>query len=203
MKTSGNGSPSLKQQLAAEAARLLCNGDTHDFQQAKLKAAARLCPGRRAPMPDNRMVEAEIRRYRSLFAGENHRATRLALMQQARQAMHFLASFQPRLMGGIVQDTAGPESPIDLLCFSETPGAVAVFLQEHHIQFQQESRLLAFSNDEDCLLPVCRFVAGGCNIQLTEVPRSHQHHRIVSGNLRQRVETWSMHQLEQALQKHA
>ncbi len=191
----------LKQQLAAEAARLLCNGDTHDLQQAKLKAAARLCPGLRAPMPDNRMVEQEMRRYRQFFAGKHHQQTRLALMRQAREAMVFLAVFQPRLMGSIVQDTATPDSSIDLLCHTEIPGEVGAFLDQNQIDYQSDSRLLGFSNDEDCLLPTYRFLAGEHPVQITEIPANLQHHRIVSGNLRQRVETWNRHRLEEALAK--
>ncbi len=194
-----NPTSTLKRQLAAEAARLLCNGDTHDLHQAKLKAAARLCPGMRAPMPDNRMVEAEVRRYRQLFAGEDHQQTRLRLMQQAREAMVFLDRFQPRLMGSIVQDTATAESSIDLLCHTEAPGEVGVFLDQHRIDYQSDSRLLGFSNDEDCLLPTYRFLADEQPVQITEVPASLQHHRVVSGNLRQRVETWNRHRLEAML----
>ncbi len=189
----------LKQQLATEAARLLCNGDAGDFQQAKQKAAARLCPGLRPPMPDNRMLEAEIRRYRQLFRATDQQAWQTQLMAEALEAMRFFAVFSPRLIGAIVQGTATQDSTVDLLGYSETPGEIAQFLQQHGIRHQQDSRLLSFSNDEDGLLPVCRFLAGERALQVTEIPLHLRHHRIVSGNLRQRVESWSMRQLEQAL----
>ena len=66
-----------RQRLAQEAARLMAEGGSRDYQQAKLKAALRLGIADEASLPGNREIDVALREYQRLFQPDNATALRL------------------------------------------------------------------------------------------------------------------------------
>ena len=61
--------------IAHEAARMLANQESADFQSARRKAAARLgCKDQRC-LPDNTEIDAALREYQQLFKSDSQPET--------------------------------------------------------------------------------------------------------------------------------
>lgn len=170
----------LKILLAQECARLMADEGIRDFRTAKRKAALRLAIADKAALPDNAEIERALIDHQRLFHAE-HQASRLrGLRKTALEAMNFLANFRPRLVGSVLNGTAGPHADIQLHLFTDTPKDVLLFLMEHHIPFETSERRFKLANGDHLCLPVFRFGAGETCIDLAifgllaerEAPRS-------------------------------
>lgn len=166
--------------LAQECARLMAEEGIKDFLTAKRKAAAHLGVSKRALLPGNVEVEQALVEYQRLFKANEQPLQLKRLRQAAVEAMRFLARFRPRLVGAVLNGTAGPHADVNLHLFADTPEEVALFLLEHAIPFETLERRLRLGNGEYAHFPVFGFGAGGVNIDLTvfkvdaerEAPRS-------------------------------
>lgn len=118
----------------------MAEGGIHDYRQAKRKAASRLGIHDEAALPRNHEIEEALREYQRLFLGpvqaDAVRERRLAAVQ----AMEFLAPFQPRLAGPVLDGTADAHAPVLLHLHADDPEAVARFLDEHRIPAASRSR---------------------------------------------------------------
>lgn len=172
--------PRLRILLAQECARLMAEEGVADFRAAKRKAALRLAIADKGLLPDNREVEQALLDYQRLFQADRHPQRLRELREAALEAMRFLARFRPRLVGSVLSGTAGPNAPVQLHLFADTPKEVALFLMEQRIPFATSERRLKLSNGEQTDLPVFRFSAGDYDLDLTvfaplaerEAPRS-------------------------------
>jgi len=166
--------------LAQECARLMAEEGVKDFLTAKRKAAARLGVSRRALLPGNTEIEQALVEYQRLFKAAEQPLQLRLLRQTAVEAMRFLARFRPRLVGAVLNGTAGPHADVKLHLFADTSEEVALFLLEHTIPFETSERRLRLGNGEYATFPVFGFGAGGVDIDLTvfsrgaerEAPRS-------------------------------
>lgn len=170
----------LKTLLAQECARLMAEEGIQDFRTAKRKAALRLAVTDKAILPDNAEIEQALIDHQRLFHAD-HQAIRLrGLRQTALEAMRFFARFRPRLVGPVLNGTAGPHADIHLHLFTDTPKDVLMFLMEHRVPFETSERRLKLNNGDQACLPVFRFGVGDTYIDLTvftplaerEAPRS-------------------------------
>ncbi len=130
----------LRQQVAAEAARILATEGQRNYGLAKEKAAHRLGIRGRGGLPSNSEIEAELKRYQSLYGGHAHEAALTRLRQSALEAMGFFKPFRPRLVGPVLEGTADDHSRITLHLFCETGDEILIFLQDRGIGFEQERR---------------------------------------------------------------
>jgi len=151
-----------------------------DFRTAKRKAALRMSVADKGLLPDNQEIEQALLDYQRLFQADRQPQRLRELREVALEAMHFLACFQPKLVGSVLSGTAGPHTPIQLHLFVDTPKEVALFLMEQRIPFVTSERRLHLSNGGQACLPVFRFSAGDHDLDLTvfaplaerEAPRS-------------------------------
>ena len=95
-----------RHRLAHEAARLMAEGGVRDFHQAKLKAAARLGIHDDASLPRNREIEQALREYQRIFLGDLQAEALRQRREAAIRALEFLAGFEPRLVGPVLDGTA-------------------------------------------------------------------------------------------------
>ena len=114
--------------IAAVAARLIAEDGITDFHLAKRKAARQLGLAEHVAFPDNAEVEAELRAYRSLYQGDEHEALIAELRQEALDLLELLVGFNPYLTGSVLEGTAGENSRIDILLFSDSAKEVEIFL---------------------------------------------------------------------------
>ena len=137
----------LRQQVAAEAARILATEGQRNYRQAKLKAAGRLGMSGRSGMPSNSEVEEELKRYQALYGGDEHVDSLAEMRAAAVRAMRFFERFRPKLVGPVLEGTADRHSRISMHLFCDNPEDVVSFLLERNIRFEQETRRIRWHDD--------------------------------------------------------
>src|SRR5512147_468387 len=98
----------LALELAAAAARLIAE-DGCDYATAKRKAMQLVLGDAgtaRGRLPENELVESELRRYLRTFGGEQHAALLAGLRGTALALMEYLTPFRPHLVGAVLNGTA-------------------------------------------------------------------------------------------------
>jgi hypothetical protein len=131
----------LTVELAATAARLIAE-DGCDYATAKRKAVQLVLGDagvtRRKLLPDNDIVEAELRRYLRTFGGERHTARIGELRQLALALMEYLSQFNPHLVGAVLNGTATDHSALHLHLFTDSAKDVELFLLNDGVRFTVE-----------------------------------------------------------------
>lgn len=160
----------MRQRLAQEAARLMAEEGVQDFHSAKHKAAARLGVAATRNLPRNDEIEAALVEYQRLFRPHSQAAALERLRRATLQAMRFLASFQPRVVGPVLAGTADAHTPVSLHLFADAPEEVALFLLQKNIPYEHTDRRYTLSHGEAISYPVYRFIAQDTAIDLTIFP---------------------------------
>ena len=127
----------LRMEIAMAAARMIAEDGT-DYATAKRKAAKLILGNNKTHgdvMPDNAQVEAEVREYQALFMGDEQPARLKALRLLALELMQTFERFHPRLVGAVVNGTAGEHTDIHIQLFPESSKDVAVFLLNADIDY--------------------------------------------------------------------
>jgi hypothetical protein len=160
--------------VAQEAARIISEQGIRDYHQAKLKAAARLGVSGEQHLPRNAEIEQALREYQRLFAHDTQPRVLRARREMALEAMRFLHRFEPRLVGAVLEGTADEHSAICLHVYDDDPGAVARYLDEHGIPYEEQTRRLRLDRERHDDFAVLRFSADAVPIDLTIMPRDAQ-----------------------------
>jgi hypothetical protein len=159
-----------RRRIAVEAARLISEQGIRDFHVAKRKAAERLGIPADSALPKNIEVEDALREHQRLFAADDQPRQLRNLRQAAREALQFFERFEPRLVGTVLDGSADRHSAVCLHLFSDEVEAVARFLDERGIPYEQQSRTLRLTRDLQRDFPVFAFTAGDAPIDLTVLP---------------------------------
>ncbi|MEY2168622.1 MULTISPECIES: hypothetical protein [unclassified Rhodanobacter] len=160
-----------RRRVAQEAARLMSEHGIRDFHRAKLKAAERLGILDTQALPRNQEIEQALREHQRLFLADSQPQLLRARREAALEAMRFLARFEPRLVGAVLDGTADAHSAICLHVFSDDPDAVHRYLHEHGVPYETQTRRLRTSRDEQAEFPVLLFAADALPFDLTVLPR--------------------------------
>jgi len=160
-----------RHRLAHEAARLMAEGGVRDFHQAKLKAAARLGIHDDASLPRNREIEEALREYQRIFLADAQPQALRQRREAAVRALEFLAGFEPRLVGPVLEGTADLHSPVQLHVHSDDPDAFARFLDEHGIPAEARTRRLRLDRERSAEVPVWLFGAESLAFDVAVLPR--------------------------------
>jgi len=156
--------------VAQEAARLMSEHGIRDFHHAKLKAAERLGILDAQALPRNLEIEQALRERQRLFQGDSQPRLLQRRRAAAIEAMKFLATFEPRLVGAVLEGTADAHSAVCLHVFSDDADAVELYLSEHGVPFETQVRRLRYSRDEQPEYPVLLFAADELPFDLTVLP---------------------------------
>ncbi|OFJ50205.1 hypothetical protein BA896_011535 [Janthinobacterium lividum] len=128
-------SAQLRLEIAAAAARLVAH-DGADYGSAKRKAARQIlgdAPNLANVLPDNNMIEAQVRQYNALFLADSQPARLFQLRTIALQVMQALQQFHPLLSGPVLNGTAGPHDEIYLQLFAESAKEIHIFLLNKNV----------------------------------------------------------------------
>lgn len=128
----------LRAEIATAAARMIAE-DGVDYGTAKRKAVKQILGNNKVRgdvLPDNAMLEEEVRLYNELFFGDTQPARLLHLRNLAVRMMAELAPFQPHLTGAVLNGTAGAHSDIHLQLFTESAKDVEIYLLNKNIDFE-------------------------------------------------------------------
>lgn len=160
----------LRRRIAVEAARLISEEGVRDYRQAKLKAAERLGVVDETGLPRNAEIEDALREHQRLFRGDRQAITLRHLRKIAREAMRFLAGHEPRLVGAVLEGSADEHSAVCLHLYSDQPDAIAAFLAEHRIPYDEQTRTLRLDRDTARDFPAFLFSADDTAIDVTVLP---------------------------------
>lgn len=157
--------------IAQEAARLMSEHGIRDFHHAKLKAAERLGILDTEALPRNQEIEQALREHQRLFLGDRQPQLLRQRREAAIEAMQFLAAFEPRLVGAVLEGIADAHSAVCLHVHSDDPDAVLLYLREQGVPVESQVRRLRYSHDEQPEYPVLLFAADELPFDLTVLPR--------------------------------
>lgn len=126
----------LRTEIAAAAARLIAL-DGADYHTAKHKAARQILGESQLDtklLPDNALIENELRRYNALFLADTQPAHLQHLRSVALNVMEALERFQPLLTGAVLNGTAGQHAEIHLLLFADSAKDIEIYLLNKNLQ---------------------------------------------------------------------
>lgn len=158
-------SETLREELAEEAARLVCEEGIHDFRLAKDKAMKRMGVRSRRVQPSNVEIDDAVGRYLELFADETAARTR-SLRELAIKVMQLCAEFQPRLVGDVLRGRVTAFSVIQLHLFTDVPEAVDMHLANRHVPFEHDEKRFRHPDGRNLDVPLCQLVAGDQPVEL-------------------------------------
>jgi hypothetical protein len=129
---------SAKYEIAATAARLVVE-EGLEYGPAKRRAAKQLGLGPRAGLPDNDLIEDEVRDYLSIFCADTQPAELAALRQLAATWMQRLEVFRPHLCGAVWHGTATRLSDVYLQLFCDDPKSAEIALIDQAVRYEARS----------------------------------------------------------------
>lgn len=160
----------LRQHICLEAARILAEEGVRDYRLAKRKACERLNVTENRLLPANEEIEAALRERLQTFHARQLARDLEQRYALAREAMDFLAGFEPRLVGAVVNGAVTPHTPVELHVFADAPEDVGLFLTERGIPYENTDKRVRFGGDRSEQRPGCRFDADGVAIEITVFP---------------------------------
>lgn len=155
-----------RQRLALEAARIMADGGLDDINSARRRAADRLGVTEREALPSNAEIEEAYRGYTALFGDRRQTETLRKLRQIAIDAMGFLAKFNPKLVGPVLEGTANAHSTVELHAFAPTAEDISRFLIDKHIPYQEGEARLHIGGGERVGFPTFSFVAQDTPVEI-------------------------------------
>jgi hypothetical protein len=129
---------SAKHEIAATAARLVVE-EGLEYGPAKRRAAKQLGLGPRAGLPDNDLIEDEVRDYLAIFCADTQPAELAALRQLAATWMQRLQVFRPHLCGAVWHGTATRLSDVYLQLFCDDPKSAEIALIDQAVRYEARS----------------------------------------------------------------
>jgi hypothetical protein len=124
-----------KHEIAATAARMVVE-EGMEYGPAKRRAVKQLGLNGRAPLPDNDLVEDEVRDYIALFCADTQPAELAALRRLALVWMERMSSFRPYLAGAVWHGTATRLSDIYIQLFCDDPKSAEIALIDHNVAYE-------------------------------------------------------------------
>lgn len=160
----------MRQRLAMEAAKIIAESGIQDFQSAKKKAAAHLGASDTRNLPRNSEIEQALSEHHRLFQAKTQPEELRELRITASEAMNMLRDFQPRLVGMVLNGTAGRHSNIELHLFADPPEQVSFFLMDRNIPYHEGDKRVRNMRDEQSVYPTYHFLAGDMPVTLIVFP---------------------------------
>lgn len=165
----------MREQLAHQAAKLMAEDGITDHAFAKRKAARQLGAGDTQHLPSNHEVDEALHSYRALYQRDSHPRILRQLREEALHTMHLLAEFHPYLTGSVLSGTAGKQSDINLLLFSDDTKAVLLFLLKHKIDFEDGAWKVHFAGRDEKVPSYTLSSESGTQIHIIVLPENARH----------------------------
>lgn len=165
----------MREQLAHHAARLMAEDGITDHALAKRKAARQLGAEETQHLPSNDEVNAALHSYRALYQQDSHPGILRQLREEALAAMRLLAEFHPYLTGSVLGGTAGGQSDINLILFSDDAKAVLLFLLKHYPQFEDGEWKVRINGHEESVPSYTLTGESGIQTHIIVLPENARH----------------------------
>ncbi len=164
----------MREQLAHQAAKLMAEDGITDHAFAKRKAARQLGASDTQHLPSNEEIDVALHSFRSLFQNESHPGILRQLREEALATMRLLAEFHPYLTGSVLNGTAGAQSDINLMLFSDDAKAVLLFLLKRNIAFEDGEWRVHFSGRDENVPSYTLTGESGVQTHLVVLPKNAQ-----------------------------
>jgi len=124
-------------EIAATAARLVVD-EGMEYGPAKKRALKSLSPAqqRRIELPDNHLLEEQVRDYIALFCADTQPQELAALREVAALWMERLAEFRPHLTGAVWRGTATKLSNVHLQLYCDDSKAAEIALINERVEYE-------------------------------------------------------------------
>ncbi len=165
----------MREQLAHHAAKLMAEGGISDHAFAKRKAARQLGASDTQHLPSNQEVDDALHSYRTLYQHDSHPAVLHQLREEALTWMHLLAGFHPYLTGSVLNGTAGEQSDINLMLFSDDAKAILLFLLKHKFDFEDGEWKVRINGREETVPSYTLTGASGTLTHIIVLPENARH----------------------------
>ena len=160
----------IRQRIAAEAGRLLATRGVPDSREAIRRAARIVGESGEHAWPTHEEVLEKQREYQRLFLSASQPGALRKLRDAAVEAMDFLAAFEPRLYGAVLDGSADEGSAVRLQVFSEDPEGFAHFLAEKGWPVEPFDLHVAMNRELSEKFLAWRFAAGGVPFEIVALP---------------------------------
>jgi len=165
----------MREQLAYQAARLMAEDGISDYAFAKRKAAKQMGAADTQHLPSNREVEEALQSYRALYQQESHPNVLYQLREEALAAMKIFEQFNPYLTGSVLNGTAGEQSDINIMLFSDDAKAVLLFLLKLDLDFEDGEWRVRISGHEEIVPSYTLTGESGTQTHLIVLPENARH----------------------------
>ena len=165
----------MREQLAHLAAKLMAEDGITDHAFAKRKAARQLGAADTQHLPSNQEVDEALHSYRALYQHDSHPGILRQLREEALAAMRLLAEFRPYLTGSVLSGTAGAQSDINLMLFSDDAKAVLLFLLKHNIEFADGEWKVRVGGHEETVPSYTLTGESGVQMHVVVLPENAHH----------------------------
>jgi hypothetical protein len=165
----------MREQLAQQAAKLMAEDGIVDHAFAKRKAARQLGASDTQHLPSNQEVDEALHSYRLLYQQDSHPGILYQLRKEALDAMRMFESFHPYLTGSVLNGTAGEQSDINLMLFSDDEKAVLLFLLKHNIEFEDGEWITRIGGHEESVPSYTITSESGTLIHIVVLPENALH----------------------------
>jgi len=165
----------MREQLAHQAARLMAEDGITDHAFAKRKAARQLGAADTQHLPSNQEIDTALHSYRALYQHDSHPGILRQLREEALATMRLLAEFRPYLTGSVLSGTAGAQSDINLMLFSDDAKAVLLFLLKHNIEFEDGEWKVRVGGHEETVPSYTLTGESGTQTHIIVLPENARH----------------------------
>ena len=156
----------VRLEVATEAARIIATEGQHNFHAAKKKAAERIGVSQRLALPSNIEVQEALQHYQRLYGGQEHASNLEHLRLIAVSVMNSLCDYSPRLVGPVLDGTAGKHSRIAMHVFCDAPEELVMNLLDWGKPFDQEQRQIRWHDGGHKTVPILVIEENGAEVEL-------------------------------------
>jgi hypothetical protein len=126
-------------------------------------------------LPSNQEIDEALIHYRALYQQNSHSSILHQLRTEALATMQALAAFNPYLTGSVLSGTAGAESDINLMLFSDDAKAVLLYLLNHNIDFDDGEWRVRIGGHEETVPSYTLTNDAGIQTHIIVLPENARH----------------------------
>jgi hypothetical protein len=165
----------MREQLAHLTAKLIAEAGTSDFASAKRKAARQLGATDTRHLPSNSEIEEALHSYRALYQHDSHPEILHQLRREAFFFMQLFSAFNPYLTGSVLNGSAGENSDINLMLFSDDTKAVLLFLLKNKLDFEDGEWRVRIGGQDEIVPSYTLTGESGTQIHVVVLPENARH----------------------------
>ncbi len=152
--------------VAQAAARFMYEQGIREYDQARHKAAQALGVAGRSLLPTHGQIQDALAAHQRLFDAGASGPRYAQMLAVAIEAMEFFITFEPRLVGEVLQGIVSPHSQLELHLFCDVPERVATRLLDHDIPFDDGQRRVLLDQTRAIHVPSFGFSVGGVVLEV-------------------------------------